>query len=80
MHLQNKGRLKSLFEGSLELASSTRPQDCTTAAYLLRLLLTQPLLQEITQEVLQDLTKGAGDARNITQTGTYQLCKISCVK
>lgn len=36
-----------LLEASLQLARSTRPQDCNTAAYLLRIITQQPLLYHI---------------------------------
>ena len=45
--LQAPGRLRYLLDVSLQLASSTRPQDCNTAAYLLRLITQQPLLYSV---------------------------------
>ena len=36
-----------LLEASLRLASSTRPQDCNTAAYILRIITQQPLLYDV---------------------------------
>jgi len=44
---QAPARLQRLLDVSLQLASSTRPQDCNTAAYLLRLITQQPLLYKV---------------------------------
>ena len=44
---QDATRLSHLLEASLRLASSTRPQDCNTAAYILRIITQQPLLYDV---------------------------------
>ena len=50
---QDPSLLSTLLESALSLAQSTRPQDCTTAAYLLRLLVKQPSLYHILIDHLQ---------------------------
>ena len=55
VHCSNKSRLTELLEAGLQLASSARPQDCTTAAYLLRMLLSHPLLLEVLPVVQETL-------------------------
>ena len=45
-------KLEELFETCMKLAESTRPQDCTTSAYMLRYLIQLPQLDHILQEKL----------------------------
>ncbi|XP_033733610.1 thyroid adenoma-associated protein homolog [Pecten maximus] len=44
---QGLSHLEPLFDTALTLAASTRPQDCTTAAYLFKVLLVQPGIYDI---------------------------------
>jgi hypothetical protein len=46
-----------LLDISLELAGSNRPQDCTTGAFLLRILLLQPTIQDFLLHHQETLTK-----------------------
>ncbi len=46
LSLQAVSRSGELLNAALELSCSTRPQDCNTAAYLLRLLIKHPRFAE----------------------------------
>ena len=50
----------TLFSIAMDLAGSTKPQDCTTAAYLFRVLLLQPSTWTILFQSGPDLSKYLG--------------------
>ncbi|KAK3597815.1 hypothetical protein CHS0354_029374 [Potamilus streckersoni] len=49
LRIMSKRQMEALFDVALKLSGSTKPQDCTTAAYLFRLLLHQDDCYEILQ-------------------------------
>ncbi|XP_061173065.1 tRNA (32-2'-O)-methyltransferase regulator THADA-like [Saccostrea echinata] len=59
LHLKNLINMNEseLLDIGLELAGSNRPQDCTTGAYLLRILLLQPRIQDFLVNSQETLTK-----------------------
>ena len=52
MFLKPGPKLQCLFDVALGLTRSTRPQDCTTAAYLLRFLVQLPQIEGIIRDKL----------------------------
>ena len=46
---QTEEKCRALYSAGMQLAASTRPQDCGTAAYIFRLLLQQPCAEGIVQ-------------------------------
>lgn len=66
MRFQCPARLATLFQTALKLASSTRPQDCTTAAYLLRVLLDQPLIRQVVTQSKDNLDQPQDVKQNST--------------
>ena len=46
---QTEEKCRALHSAGMQLAASTRPQDCSTAAYIFRLLLQRPCAEGIMQ-------------------------------
>ena len=68
---QNVCRLRALLTCGLGLAGSTRPQDCTTAAYLIRLLAQQECIRQcLPQKTPQKTEKKATTSTQELEMGT----------
>ena len=79
---QTVDHASNLLDTALELSSSTRPQDCTTAAYLLRLLIKHYNLASPLKRTC-DKYGVACDDKMLTPSGKYTISvlihfKVNC--
>ena|SRR6218665_211119 len=73
--MQDGDGLLDLFSAGVQLAQSPRPQDCTTAAYLLRFLLHAPQILPLLETQLKSrVLSGLGNCALVTGLNRKRLC------
>ncbi|XP_006839467.1 PREDICTED: thyroid adenoma-associated protein [Chrysochloris asiatica] len=75
---QDSEKLQGLFEAALELSTSTKPHDCTTASYLLNFLIWQNALPPSLSAYLQTQQVASGDrekSASVVERNTLMVIK-----